>query len=498
MLHRLNDFKISIQSLISLSVIFLLLIAGIVIQSQIYMSHDVAWHIMILKRLLQGGSYTHDFMDISPPAIMYSKLPIIWLMDTMNWSMPVALRCYLFLLSIVSLYLCHLIFNHLYAQRDFFKNVVLITLSFCFFCLPLFELGQRDSMVLILIMPWIMAYACALSSVTLSPSLRVIIALCAGLGFIIHIVYLFIYVGLELYLIFKKYPVRYLENSIILLVISCYLLCVIILNPDYISLIIPLVSWVYLGMYNNDWITMLCSLPSLGAFMVLGLFFAVKKSPQHQSLLNLLFVMQLLFLIPYLLTGKLWYYHILPPLTFTFILLGALVFEAKLLHQTLMIWVLSAVSILPIGQYTTTAEFALENSSPASQLTQLIDFVKQHGAGSSIYVFSDKMWPQVLIPYAHVTIASRMAPTWLALGLVAKEQSLSGADKLKFAQIKQLQFRVMDDDLLKYKPTLILVAKSPIDFINFFKQDPEFRVIWSHYLYAGELNNHEIYFRDNK
>lgn len=484
----------TIKSVSFLFLILLICSAGIILQSNIYMSHDVSWHILIANRLLHGGTYTNDFMDISPPAIMYSKIPIIWLMNSMSLTMPLALRIYMFLMSFVSLLLCWKVLNVLCDKKDFFYYALPITLSFIFFCLPLRELGQRDNMVLVLTMPWFFAYVADIRHRTLSLLLRTIIAISAGIGFLIHIPYFLIYLGFEGYNVYQKRRLRALENGIVLFMFLGYVFTIIFLTPDYVTLLLPLVFWIYLDMYNQNWATMLLSLPAIGTYFALIVFFINRIGGYQDSFATLFSCLLVLFYIPFVLAGKLWYYHMLPILALTLLLLTALLHEAIQSKNRLLTCIIIVVFSLPLIQFYGVAERSLQNTNPDNQLSQLIDFVKNNNTGKSIYVFSEGMWPQLLIPYSNLIIASRMAPSWLALGIINKQKNtLDATERKKLHDIIVMQYKIMSEDLLKYKPTMILVETTSADFIKFFQQDPNFRSIWINYKYFKDVGDYSIY-----
>jgi hypothetical protein len=488
----------AIKSLNLCCPILLILISGIVLQSNIYISHDVSWHILIAKRLFQGGTYTNDLMDISPPAIMYSKMPIIWLMETMSLSMPLALRIYMFLLSSVSLLLCWKVMNVIYDKGGFFYEALIITLSFTFLCLPLYELGQRDNMVLVLTMPWFFAYQAYIRDKTLSLSLRTIIAISAGIGFLIHMPYFLIYLGFEGYSFYKKRKIRVLENSIILLLALTYVFTIIFFTPDYVTFILPLVSWIYIHMYNQSWTTMLLSQTAIGAYLALFIFVINKKYKPQDSLSTLFACLLALFCIDYILSGKLWYYHMLPTLALTLLLLTSLLNDAIQNKKIILTYIITVAFLIPLAQFYTAANISLTNFQPDSQRSQLINFVQKNNKGKSIYLFSQYMWPHLVIPYLNLNIASRMAPSWLTLGIINKREStLDAAERQKLRDITAMQFKIISEDLLKYKPAMIMVENSSANFIKFFQQDPHFRAIWMNYHYLKESGNFSVYITNN-
>lgn len=480
-------------------------LAGIVLQNHIYMSHDVAWHVLITQRLLNGGNYTQNFMDISPPIIMYSKIPVIWLMNGLKLSMPDALRLYMFVVSGISLLLCYQVLTILYEKEPIFRNALIIALSFIFFCLPLFELGQRDELAIVLLMPYFFTFAAAPFH-TIPIRLRLFSAIFAGIGFLIHAPYFLIFVLFEshLFVFHTKKTARLLERSLIIFFALIYIASIIIYTPDYVSFVLPLVSWLYLDIYNTHWIEMLGSLTALGVYTTLAAFFIITQA-KRDFLLNTLACLMLLFFIPYVLTAKLWYYHMLPTLALNLLMLTSLLAHTIKDRNRLAIFLITSLFIFPMLQFTLAADHALATKKSNSPLSQLIEYVQKKQVGGSVYVFSAYMWPQLLTPYANVNIASRFAPTWLPIAIMKKQTThLSESDAKKLTQIKTYLYKTMTDDLTTYQPNLILVEETslnsdlniPIDFIAFFQQDPSFAAIWSHYVAVGHLFHYLIYSKE--
>ncbi|MDF1645863.1 MAG: hypothetical protein P1U61_02625 [Legionellaceae bacterium] len=469
------------------------------------MSHDVAWHILITERLLQGGHYTQNFMDISPPLIMYSKIPAAYLMHSLKLPMPTALRLYMFIISLYSLILCYQVLHAQQEKNIFFQKTLITALSFCFFCLPLYEFGQRDNLIMVLIMPYFLTFSNYPSQTHLPLKLRILTSIFAGIGFLIHLPYFLILMLLESYFFYKKRTQRILEMTIIFLIATFYLSSIIIFFPDYLNVVLPLVLYCYVDIYNNQWINMFFGTWTvIGCYFALFAFFITKKIIHPDFFLKMLVLLLILFFMPYILTKKLWFYHKLPVLTFTILLLTTLLAHVSKTQNRLAIYFIISLFVFPALEFTTVLQQSLALKQQNSPLSQVINYVQKKYSHDNIYVFSATMWPQLLIPYAHVNTASRFAPTWLPLAIMQKQtEDLSPSNMKKLSEIKHFLFKTMSEDLEKYQPSLILVddnvpdlhTDSPFNFIDFFQQDSRFSKIWLNYELSGSLFNCRIYTR---
>lgn len=162
---------------------FLLTIAmGLGIQSQLLLSGDVSYLMQAAEQLSSKERYATHIFETNPPLILYLYMPAVWLIKHFSWTPAFGLRSYVMILSFLSLALSFSFLKKLINPGD--KQVlyaVFITLLFAFFILPLDSFGQREHLLIILIMPYLLLQALNLENKCVPKSVRALVgfALCS-------------------------------------------------------------------------------------------------------------------------------------------------------------------------------------------------------------------------------------------------------------------------------------------------------------------------------
>lgn len=509
-----ESLRLSIRNNSLKFLLFLIILASILINSWIYLGHDVSWHLLATQRLLDGGTYTNDFMDINPPMLLYILIPAV-LLHKIGLSLPFAFKLYVFVMAFISFLLCIYLSKYLFEKNT--QAAFSCVLAFVFFLLPLHEFGQREHMFLLLCFPYFLLLLARIKTMSISCNLICIIGLMAGVGFLVNIEYLMVFVVINLYYLILSNKISSLwrlENLLIVSVFGCYLLSLWFITPDYITFVFPLVLSIFTNAYNESWLVMFFSLPALIFYTtcVIAIWSLRQLNSKAKDFTKLLLLLNGLFFCDYILTRKLWYYHQLPLLAISIMLLifslhevyPKLRFEKKLLPLLLISLV---VLVLPGRYYLKLVLQNLTQNTPYlnNSLRNTIKFVKDKAEGQPVFVFTADMWQGLLSSYADVNYGSRFGNLWMMPGIMEKKkQHLTGKSLANLNSIIQLQGNMLNQDFIKYKPKLVLVQMSnyqnyfvqPVDYLAFFLQSSQFREIWSHYHYIGNIGLYRAYIRN--
>ncbi len=501
---------------IALLIVFAL---AVVIQSHIFMSWDVGWHLLDTQRLVAGGTYTRDFFDINPPMIFYLLIPPVLINKWFGGSIVGVFRGYIFIISILSLLTSYTITRRLFSKDDSFIHGVLIcAIAVVFTILPIYEFGQRDPFVLLLLTPYILSVALRAKGNHLSKSLSLWIGFLAGLGFSLNLEFLFLFFLLEIYLKLTRTARFFRTETVTLLtVVVLYLLSIVIFFPDYISHVLPLVFYLYADTFNLPWSTMLFSAVTLTWLSSFVFFIIEWKSTRYKTVAFTLFASATIFLALYLATRKLWYYHMVPTLGFSSLLLVFLLSEnLHRLHQkilrkkskwtavakvtalyVLLIW----FPLVTITQLTAVSWKTYTN--PNTAINQLIAHVKSKSV-QTIYVFSTTVTPAgILIPYVPVDLGSRFAGFWMLPGIIEHERrALNPDQKIQLEKTKQFLNNAVVEDFIRYEPELVFVdvtpqklyfPPGPFDYLRYFSKDTRFAQLWRSYHYETTIANFALF-----
>ncbi len=498
-------------------------ILSIFLHAQSYLSWDVNWGMELSSRLLHGGHYYTDFLEPNPPLFLYLyALPVgLHAMSGLSLSSSVLIFCYL--LATGSLYLSHRILTLLMPHDLKGQHLILLGLCFSEILLPTFDLGQRENLMLMLIMPYVLLCTLYTHSTMPSCSLRIIIGAAAGLGFALKPHFLIPLLFIQGALLWKHKRIKLLLNPeafCIATVMLLYLASIFILTPEYMTQVLPIVFYLY-SYYESPPLWMLISDPLFLAilFSLLISFISLKqKNTPYPTLLLILLAAGLGFVVIYLLAGQLWNYHLLPALSIAVLLL--LLNLRQLLKQVdqahfdflkhpglcanFFISTLCVALIVAIVCGYTAADIERKNSSQslANQLIHSVNLINQ----GPFMVFSTLMEPSTaLLAHTHLRSSSRFASLWPIPGIAKLSQMpLNPEGKLKLKHIKEHIRALLITDLQNKPPYIILVDESPqkphldeldFNYINFMSEDARFRKIWKNYHYQTKVANYAIYSR---
>jgi len=523
--------KQKINSLATASIL-LILLAGIYIQSQLYLSWDVSWHLLITQRFLNGGNYVTAFMDINPPIILYTLIPSIMLSNISGIHSAIALRIVVFTMGILSLFTCYYQIKKCFVKKEHYITAfILVAIAFCFFILPAHEFGQREHLFLIFTLPYFFRVA-ALSEEKSSSLLESVwIGLLAGIGFLINIEFMLLFSLIEIYLMIKRkslFMILRTDSILVLLLLSLYIASVFILTPNYIHIILPLVAFLYQNAFNYSWYDLFTNTASF-CWLAAAIFFPfhIKRS-KHKPLSIILFISITIFILQFLLTRKTWYYHMLPTIAFSMLLLtlylindmfefryaknihingeidshGEL-YKSKQLIITMLVF--ASLILLPINtMFIFTRAALIYSNKPNNEINQLIRYTKKQALGKNIFVFSLTVPPApTLVEYADVSLDSRFAGFWMLPGIVnLSKEKLNKKDQAKLKAAKKLLFQLVSEDFTQNKPNYVFVDVNkyktyfddkPFDYIQYFSQDPRFKKAWKNYKYLGRIGFMSIY-----
>lgn len=506
-------------------IIFLIFITAVFIQSHLLLSWDISWFLSITQKFLAGGNYVTAFMDMNPPISIYAQIPTVLLSNSTGMNIVLTTRILTFTLSIISFLTCTTLINRLFTKKErLLRTALLIAISICFFLLPTYEFGQREHLFLLLTMPYFLQITYFAENKNTPWHLSTWVGLLAGIGFLMNIEYIVLFLVLELYLMLKHKKlssILRIDSLLILLILAGYIASTLLFTPAYFNIILPLVTFLYYKTFNNTWQVLLLNPVLISWLAVLILFPLHIKSMKHRPLAIILLILTTGCMIQFMLTQKIWYYHMLPTLAFSLLLLILYVTndlfnlrystqvnmnnEWKLLTKTVIVFAL--LVLLPIKAIFTYTRAALAYSNtPSNEINQLISYTKTHAEGKTIYVFSTAMAPgTTLIDCANITLGSRFPDHWMLPGIIKlSKETLSTKNKEKLKRAKQLLFNIVIKDFQKNKPNYVFVdtaqhkdyfGNTPFNYIQYFSQNSRFKKLWKHYHQVNQIGNFEIYHR---
>lgn len=495
----------------------ILFVAGILLVTTDTMNHDVAWYYYGAERLADGAKLYVDLIDPNPPLVFYVDLPAVWLARALGLPDQAAFIAYMAALLAGALGLWYLTARTVNvpegaATRHAFLLVLIV------FLFPFHDFGQREHLVLALLLPYLFVVAGRAAGRQVSTWLALPAGLLAGPALVMKPFYLVLWPVLELYLILARRagpPWRRPENWAIALVAALYGLFIVLVTPEYLG-IVRIALAIYSG-YNQAFLLVI-RYPSVWlTLLVVATWLLLLRATAPQRILgDVLSLVSLTTLALALQQGKGWSYHFYPNSVSTIMLvlvvLGAAV--ARLPHiaravrlgstltATLVVLVLVAVSGIRLLGYP----LLLPNGTEAD----LARVVHAHARpGDYIFVFSTSISPAFpLVNSTDTRWATSIQPLWMLPGLYPDLPP--GTSSFPYhrwedmGEIERFMLERSVAELSQRQPMVMIVDTSPgkqglgftgFDYLEYFSRVPGFAELWAHYGPVATIDQYTVYAR---
>ncbi len=514
------------RSVISISLIAITILLGIWIQGHIFLNGDTSWLLHAGERLLQGGDYLHDFFEVNTPMAIFVYLPAVLLTKFTHLSFIITLPVYVFFLASLSLVFCTILSTKIFkAKQTGTAKYFLVALAFVFILLPASQFGQREHLLVLLATPYLLLTVMRVAGTSCNQLLTLLIGLLAGVGFVIKPYFILLWLADELYLLYKNKTILFYdfmallrpEFFAVIFVFILYGIAILLITPEYVTQVLPVILRFYYFISSYTWAAVLTRPLIIFSLLVFIFYLMARKQFSDKQVADIFAVAIVPGLLIYILQRTIFYYHLLPALSFASLLLFLMLNEAlsniilpaisSLKSKVGKVVILScAIFTMLLVPITTTYEQTLHafDSQKRAERNALIKMVNQYANGGPVYFFTDQIsdiYP--VVDYAGVNSACRFPGLWLVDSVYAFEQlDLDQEQRILLTNTKNFLFKVVWEDLQHYQPKLIFVQRQgpgwdyyhiKVDFIDFFNHDPRFASFWQGYSYLGKVGVYDVY-----
>ncbi len=484
--------------------------------------HDQMWCLYVAQRLLHGTTlYGPRLLESNPPLIMWMLLLPSGAARILHLPQSLAFKSFVLATGAV------IAFTSLYLLRRFPSppaKMRLWALAFAFVCvfgaIPARDFGQRDHLLAVLFLPYVLAAALD-AETSPAPSrlrlwMRIAIGIVAGVGISLKPHHLLVPAAIEAALLLKRSRTQNTLRAIlrpapVALLATCvaYLAAIRLLTPLYLTAILPILRDTY-------WAIGHLTLPQLIgesielhvlAAVNLALFFTVGRR-RSRPLNLLLLVAGAASTVAYYLQGTGWYYQQIPALSFfSLALCLQLIDLAEDHHLSLPIWTPKAAAALSVIAVILTAHFSgytlARPFTFPSGLSDVPDPSLFRGlpAGTPVAILTTVVDDSVPPIFTNgLLFAQRENNLWTLPAILRNESPAAPGDPgrlippQRLAELDRLQHAWMAEDLAYWHPPLILIQRCQApdvrcqvlqdrhdDLLAWFMRDPNFRNIFAQY-----------------
>ena len=224
------------------------LLAAIYVQWRAGGAGDKSWLLYAAGLGLKGRTLYGDVIETNPPLVL-------WLYSIPSWlslKTGIADTALLVMLAMaatgLSVFMCLRLLNHSdLPVKEHTGPLAMFLLWLLVARTDPAYFGDRDWLMLVLTLPYVLRFLPSLAQASLPRSLRMAIGFAAALGFCLKPHALILLAGLHLYQLFTRglRIVTFVENVIIYLGMIAYVACVYRYAPGYMTTVLPMVMVTY-------------------------------------------------------------------------------------------------------------------------------------------------------------------------------------------------------------------------------------------------------------
>ena len=465
------------------------------------LNHDVAWIVEGAARILDGAVFGRDIVDVNPPLAWWLALGPAWLAAATELDAGQTTVLFVSGFALASLAAADRVLRF-GGFATSFRGVMLAGPGAVLLLAPGYDFGQREHIMLIGALPYVLAVAARASGQPLPAGLSVLIGVFAAAGFWLKPHFLIIPMSLELWLAMQRRTLHTairLDTMALALCGMAYAAAIWLLAPDYLQTVVPDAATSYWAFRRDAFGLALATARELS--LVIPLAFAAcllfrPLGPIQRALL----IGAGAALIAALLQRKGWAYHLLPAAGLLSIASIAIVAQARprwmrRFRVPAALLVTFASVVQPVAEVTFARDAAEADRLAALQTT----FDAHAGPGGGVYAFITSprdIHPAVLASNARWVSAScclYSLPAALraphdAAAVAASERELSRI--LKELRADPPAVIVMDDRRLK-----LGLGGARFDYLPFLMQRPDFARVFAAYREAPRIEPFRIFLR---
>ncbi len=484
------------------------------------LNHDVAWLLHAASRVLAGQKLFVDLLENNPPLIVWLSCAPILLARAVGISEVLAFRLLVLGLIASSLWVSAWALRRVLPDQTAARRLLLFLHLFLLLALPGYHFGQREHLMLALLLPYLLLAFGRAMGCSLGRHLPWILGILAGVGLALKPHFLLPWVAVEAYLAARTrrgWRAWLRPEALAIAVVGLsYAIAVLVLTPEYLSL----VQWmtpVYLASTPASYASLLSEPAALISMMAWLGFLLVRPGGNHRAYCRVILISNVSFLVIVLIQDRGYPYHYYPVMATAVLLFGLLFVDSRGLETTRprnagVVCGGVVVALLLQASADRVAESRLwrgrpdESDTPLGQMSRL---AKDYARGRSIFVFSAAVVDAFpLVTYSGVGWASRQPCLGLLTGLYsASSDRNTGLAYHRGAAMSPTERFLLDlvvSDLLRDRPALLFVDESPhkpafhgqhFDYLEYFAGDPRFAAFLRLYEPLTKVDKFGVYRR---
>ena len=498
----------------------LLVTLGLAAQLRSYAGPDTGFLLDEAARALRGDRPYVDLVDMNPPMTLAVNMAAVLLAWRTGISEILAYRLGCTAALLAALLLAVWLLRRLLPEEPVLRRVTALLLGFTLFTLAGQDFGEREHLVLALVVPYVLLAAARALGRKISTGEALLIGLLAGTAFALKPHFVLLWLAVEGYLrLTRRVPWGPLlpETVTIAGFLTLYALAILLWVPGYPQLV-RLLAGPYTQFLHVPFGELLVRGPgALYTVFALLAFAALRRHARHPEILGAFALGALTCLVAAAAQRKGFGYHFYPSFALATVVLGLLALDGR---ELLRDWVGKVYRVIATSALVTVVLVGCVRSAattirPTRDLEQqhmelLVPVVRARAAGEGVYVMSyniSSAYP--LINHAGAHSASRFPQLWMLPA--AYMDQLKGSAPMRYrapgemsASERYLNQGVLED-LRDRRPKLLLILAHArdlpangfrrLDYVAYFSRDPRIAEIFDRYQLVADVGGHLVYER---
>jgi hypothetical protein len=469
---------------------------GLVQALMLPMNSDVAWLLYAGGQVLDGARLGVDVVEVNPPLIVYLNAAVEGISRLAGVSSLIGLPLCVVALVGVSLAMCHRLRD---ALPPALGQVAILVLAYMLMVYTGPMIGQREHLLVILILPYAYAAAIVARGGRISLGMAIASGVMAAVGFALKPFFVLALVGVELYLVRRRGGRILLRPQAVAMaiVLALYAAALVVFTPEYFTFV-----WRWYAIYRayqpyqgvlraGTWRLGVLAAAVLGAHVLLR--------GRASEWARIMIVLALMLTLGVYLQGKGFLYHWYPAIAITAVLL-ALAVTAAFLRWWPRRWVLRPEFALALAVPLACLDSNLSWSGGQYRDLGAYDIVRKYAKDDAIGVLSTYVYTVFpMVNETGVRWASRYSSLWQIPGFYQAQGWTHYRTPEEMSELERALVDSVAADLERTRPAILFVDKSPptpamegFDYQAYLAASPRFARILEDYRFLVNTANYRV------
>jgi hypothetical protein len=488
---------------------------------------DQSWMLYAASRVLDGARIGTDIVETNPPTIIWlSEIPVA-LGRLLDVSSEAAMKMCLGLLVVLSAAWCGSMVRRIpRAGSSAMALWLAIGIAYATTVYSWTDVGQREYIMVLLLLPYLVTAAIRLDGVSPAAWSAFTAGAAAVVGLSMKPQHLLIVAAIEILLACRNGLWRSLvrpEAAGAVTAALAYSAAVAIFAPDYVTKVVPFVYRAYLAYQNLPLLALIEPRRTAKIAALLLLWAFARRRLQYRNVSDILAIAGVGAAIAYLIQQKGWQYQFLPADVYFMLLFGVIVADGFLqwtasLQKPPLRAGIASVTALASCVLVASFYYPIQSAKAAADVDRDRVAVQQAilaalPAGTTIAVVGPNYASifDFLLKY-RLKWGSRFEGFWTLEAIFNAEttadENMNQPQSAQFADVARWTRAAADEDLRRWKPSLVLVehcadptiscgtSKSlrEVDLLQWFQEDATFKADWADYEKCGEIGYYEVWY----